>query len=215
MMPPSGTHRARLGHMPTSMSPQTVLAQRLRRLRERRGWSQEQLASRLADRGLVWQRTTVAKVEAGSRQVTVDELVAVAFVIGVSPAALVVPPEMLETLAVTPSNELDAGMVWHWIAGQQVLGGYPADAEGSGTIANWAAMLRFYDESAPDFVALAERRMPGLTEVTRQVATLQREVAYDTALWGDVAAARIGEIQKRLKQLLSNIPGEARLSSES
>jgi transcriptional regulator with XRE-family HTH domain len=61
----------------------------LRDQRDSRNWSQAHLAKLLSARGLSVYATTIAKVEAGERGATIDEIVAVADVFGVSVDALV------------------------------------------------------------------------------------------------------------------------------
>lgn len=63
---------------------------RLRAERERRDWTQGQLAELMAERtGVKAYGTTIAKLEAGDRAVQLDELVALANIFGVSLDALV------------------------------------------------------------------------------------------------------------------------------
>lgn len=63
--------------------------QRLRAERERRGWSQGELARRLIVLGVDCYTTTVAKVEAGTRSVRIDEIDALATVFGISVDVLI------------------------------------------------------------------------------------------------------------------------------
>lgn len=50
----------------------------LRQERERRSWSQAEVAKRLSDNGLQMYATTVAKIEAGERAVRIDEAAGIA-----------------------------------------------------------------------------------------------------------------------------------------
>ena len=59
-----------------SLRAQRNLAERVRLERERLGWTQESTAAHLAEVGCPIQTTAISKVEKGSREVTVDELVA-------------------------------------------------------------------------------------------------------------------------------------------
>lgn len=56
-----------------SQRPEERLGERMRALREGRGWSQRELAKRMQDRGLNWFQSTVGKTETGGRPVRVDE----------------------------------------------------------------------------------------------------------------------------------------------
>lgn len=63
----------------------TLVGRNLRRIRDERGWRQEDVALRCNDAGLEWRRSTVAAVEAGSRVLVLDEVVllALALLVGV------------------------------------------------------------------------------------------------------------------------------------
>lgn len=65
-----------------------VVGQRLRQVREALNWSQADLAAGMDGLGYAWHQTTVAKTEAARRPLRVDELVALAEVLGVSIDAL-------------------------------------------------------------------------------------------------------------------------------
>lgn len=72
-----------------SSFPKTVLAENLRRLRTEAGLSQEELADRA---GL--HRTYVSSVEGGHRNVTLENIFALAEALGTTPSALVrIPTE--------------------------------------------------------------------------------------------------------------------------
>lgn len=60
------------------MTPEQVMAQSLRALRESRQFSQERVAELMREAGYSWQQTTVAKTEAGARPIRVNEAVELA-----------------------------------------------------------------------------------------------------------------------------------------
>ncbi len=66
------------------MDPKKVFGQNVRRLRKRRGFSQEELAERA---GL--HRTYIGSVERGERNISLENIVALARALGVSLAELV------------------------------------------------------------------------------------------------------------------------------
>jgi transcriptional regulator with XRE-family HTH domain len=68
-----------------------LLGERVRALREARGWSQDTVAKRMASKGFSWRQTTVAKTEAADRPVRVNEAVALADLYGVDLDSLVRP----------------------------------------------------------------------------------------------------------------------------
>uniref|UniRef100_A0A7C4CD97 XRE family transcriptional regulator n=1 Tax=candidate division WOR-3 bacterium TaxID=2052148 RepID=A0A7C4CD97_UNCW3 len=63
--------------------PKSVVGRNIRRLREKRGWSQEKLAE-VAD----LDRTYVGRIERGEKNIGVDNLTILARALGVAPAAL-------------------------------------------------------------------------------------------------------------------------------
>lgn len=65
----------------------------MRELRQRRGLTAEQLAERMTEVGVPWNRGVVAKLETGRRQaVSVDELVGLSVVLDTAIAALLETP---------------------------------------------------------------------------------------------------------------------------
>jgi len=75
-------------------TPTQVVAQRVRELRTRHGWSAQALADRCADAGMPHLvRDVLANLEAGRREtVTIDEVMVLAYVLDVAPVDLFVPP---------------------------------------------------------------------------------------------------------------------------
>ncbi len=63
--------------------PEMLAAHLLKTGREELGMSQEQVATAMNDLGFSWRQTTVAKTEAATRPIRVNELVALAGVLGV------------------------------------------------------------------------------------------------------------------------------------
>jgi transcriptional regulator with XRE-family HTH domain len=57
---------------------ETAAALQVRKLREARGWSQEDVARRMVLYGYTWHRTAVAKTEAGTRPLGLNEAIALA-----------------------------------------------------------------------------------------------------------------------------------------
>lgn len=67
------------------LTPTRVVAERVRELRKRHGWTAEQLGEEMTRTGIKWDRYAVANLERGRRQsLTVDELAALASAFGVS-----------------------------------------------------------------------------------------------------------------------------------
>jgi transcriptional regulator with XRE-family HTH domain len=71
----------------------------LRKLREARGWSQREVSERMKPFGYDWQQTTVARIEAATRPLRLNELLDLAALFSVSLTDLLMPaggPESVE-----------------------------------------------------------------------------------------------------------------------
>ncbi|MFF9688979.1 helix-turn-helix domain-containing protein [Streptomyces sp. NPDC014623] len=88
--------------------------QAIARLREARGWDQQELADRLTLAGRQVSQPIVSRMEAGTRRIDVDDLVAVAEALQVSVAVLLPPataPAPPPAAAVVPARSEDPGPV--------------------------------------------------------------------------------------------------------
>ncbi len=202
--------------MDSPITPGAVVAARLVALRGSLLWSQEELARRMTAYGLPWSRTTVAKIENMSRQVSVDELVAVAFVLGVSPAALLTPTSWSATVQVTPNTQTHAVAAWRWITGSQQAGGALPDDVLSP--AEHEVLLQRYDEACPDFIRTAERRLPGLRRLVRTAsnatsAAAMPEPFVDSAY--ENAAASLELLAEDAAALAKRARSEAALAAKA
>lgn len=70
------------------------VAERIRRTREARKWSMEGLAKRMTDAGCPIAPSAIHKIENAGRRITVDELVALSRVFGISMSELVSDPDV-------------------------------------------------------------------------------------------------------------------------
>lgn len=104
-------------------TPVRTIAQRVKELRGRRGWTAAQLGERLAEQGVKWDRFTVAGLESGKRQnVSVVEFLALAEVLAVAPVHLLVPLDSAP-YEVTPQRVESADAVRMWMRGEKPLPG--------------------------------------------------------------------------------------------
>jgi transcriptional regulator with XRE-family HTH domain len=180
------------------LSPTRVVAKRVREVRERRRMTAAQLAEQMTRVGVPWKRGVVAKLESGLRgAVSVEELLALAYVLDVAPVHLLVPFEDEQPYQVTPTKVEQVGFVRDWIRGDWYLEGtdmrnffselpahefLPPDRPGGRPI--WAPdqlgtyaarlgrnpeWLRRFIEGAPTPDA------PGVEEARRLIAALESE----------------------------------------
>ncbi|MGW2292280.1 helix-turn-helix domain-containing protein [Streptomyces phaeochromogenes] len=93
------------------------------RLRKARGLSTHQLAQQLAESGRPIPQSGISRIESGARRVDVDDLVALAIALKVSPSALLLPlddaPE--KTIEVTGAGPVPADAAWDWMDGRRPL----------------------------------------------------------------------------------------------
>ncbi len=123
--------------------PSEVFAEQMRIQRERRGWTQRQLATRLSKLGLAVHQTKIGKWESGERRITLDEALAISVALDVSPAHMIAGSyseaglRRTERLrSVTATTPVSARQMRMWVRGQQSLWGQDEK--------------RYYTEVAPD-----------------------------------------------------------------
>jgi transcriptional regulator with XRE-family HTH domain len=105
-------------------TPGEIFAKRVREVRGKRGWKQEQLAERILElKGkdpalgqLNAQRVSVARTEKGERNPTIDDLFLFASALGVSPLELVLPDEDEDEVTLG-ARRIHAGFLHEWIIG--------------------------------------------------------------------------------------------------
>lgn len=100
-----------------------TVADNLARLRKVRGYSTRQLATELERKGRSVSPSGITRMEKGDRVITVDDLVALAAVFGVSPVSLLLPlTTTAETsVEITGGGTVDALRAWEWGIGRLPL----------------------------------------------------------------------------------------------
>lgn len=108
------------------LRPHRVIAERVAYLRRHTlGWSAQRLAEEMTSVGIPWDRSIVANFETGRRSgVSVEELFALADVLGVAPAHLMLPVDDEEAvIAVTPTRAAKTWQAREWLRGRMHLRG--------------------------------------------------------------------------------------------
>ena len=172
-------------------APSEILRHRLPQLRREQNLSQEQLAELMRAHGWTWVRSTVAKVESGDRQASIDEFISLAVVLGVPPIALLTLPTRAP-VQVTPTTMMTSENAWRWMTGDRtpgelVFGAIPPQ-EGSERVDEIVARVRRYDDAAPDFIVNAERKLPGLRRTSMVLSELQWIAGSAANMVGERAA---------------------------
>ena len=104
--------------------PGEVLARRVKEARERRGWTQGQLAEQVRALGYTLERPVVNRIEQGGTRagnVSVEDLLALAAALGLAPVNLLVPLEDEALYEVVPGVPVAARLARAWIRGEVLL----------------------------------------------------------------------------------------------
>lgn len=100
--------------------PSEVFRARLREVRRLRGWTQADLASALTRAGVDLGESAVVRMERGIRGVSLDEAIAIATVLGVSPLHMMVPLDD-NGAQLTPRLAVSTVDARAWLRGQRPL----------------------------------------------------------------------------------------------
>jgi hypothetical protein len=161
-----------------------VIAREVRRHRDRRRLSAQQLADRTAEFGMAIPRNVLANLESGRRDtITVAEVLVLAGVLGVSPMELICPVGYDEEIEILPGREMDPLKASRWLDGQRIL-------DVTGPTAN----LRVPSLGEESGISLVEQHAAVLDEVYKhdgQVVRAERDldVARTTVSMTEAAAA--------------------------
>jgi transcriptional regulator with XRE-family HTH domain len=99
-----------------------MIAREIRRHRDRRKLSAQQLADLTAEFGMPIPRNVLANLESGRRDtITVAEVLVLAAVLGVSPMELICPAGYDDEIELLPARKMDPLQASRWIDGELVL----------------------------------------------------------------------------------------------
>lgn len=183
-----------------------VIADRVRELREQKGWTQAKLAEEMAEAGMTrWKRATVVNLEkrgrasraqggsAGRDAVTVQELITLAYVLDVNPNALLLHPLAVGFAELPPFGYVPYKVAWNWLDGRAPLN-TPEDDEDGWTAAEFQRKARPPDRWRINPRTKAGRELleqAGVTVRTVQ-EMLERNKARE-AREGDPEVVELGE----------------------
>ena len=100
--------------------PSKVFRGRVKEARKARGWTQRDLAAALEKVDVKIDASNITRLESGSRTVTLDEVIAIAVVLGVSPLHLIVPLDD-NGAQLTPALTVTTQEARAWLRGQTPL----------------------------------------------------------------------------------------------
>jgi len=136
-------------------------------IRTRQNLLYTQVSARLKEIGREIPPLAVRRIEDGERHVTVDDLVALASVLGVSPVTLLMPAssEHSELVGTAGSSQpIDAERYWDWLLADSPL------AAGS-----TRAQVEFQTRSLPSWKSL---RIPGITGYPEPDDTAEKSIRW-------------------------------------
>lgn len=177
---------------PSDLQPSEALAQRLKALRQRQGFSAQDVADRVREAGGSLDRNAVSKIEGGRRGVSLDEAFVLALVLNVAPVHLFVP--VTEQAMQVGKWTLPASRVREWVRGR-----YPLPSQDS------RRYLTEVPDEEWDAVAAAQgRRQATPEEVIEffegpEMAERARDVAAERA-------AQSGEVESPIMGIPPRVP---------
>lgn len=118
-----GCNSSNMGTQAVARGPLGLaVAANVRGVRERRRLTMRQLADRLGELGRPMQPSGIAKIEARDRRVDVDDLVALAVALNVSPARLLLrDADAEDEVRLLEAVTVPAWSAWQWGTGQHAL----------------------------------------------------------------------------------------------
>lgn len=138
--------------------------------------SYAELSRKLADMGREIPPLGLRRIESGERKVDVDDVVALALALDVSPLALLLPVEASSLVA--QGDQYDAMRIWDWARGHRALAGDPLTFMRDSNPLDWAKLDGLGDELG---AALLSTRAFN-DAVTRQTMTSAASAADDLVL---------------------------------
>ncbi|WP_322984632.1 helix-turn-helix transcriptional regulator [Streptomyces sp. S584] len=166
-----------------------TVAVNVKRLRDARRLTIYALSGALGEAGRPITPSAVAKIEKQQRQVTVDDLAALAVVFNVSPAALLLPMAEDEEIEVTGGGTVRAATAWAWANSQRPLGLTPGREE--------TDLLEYQLYSLPQRVRSVRQHPAGRAldavqhDVTRLVSSARIIAEGSSRFDEDLDAARV------------------------
>lgn len=188
------------------------VAKNVAALREARHLTRQAVADRMNAVGRQLIATAIDKIERSSRRVDVDDLVALAVALDVSPNRLLLAPgaddsERIDITAEVSASEAEA---WRWASGEQRLPRLPFEVldKRSGAFADLADVERFRIESRPHDPpkrvtgAEIEPHLKELSDLARHLREVEKRTALPrSAILDHIAESPIEKVASYLDAL--------------
>jgi transcriptional regulator with XRE-family HTH domain len=160
-----------------------TFTQAMREERERRRWSQAELARRVTDLGHPLDNSRLSRLESGQvKKVTLDDAIAIAAALDVPPLSLLMPayPEDVE---LAPKLHLPRGFAVGWMKGQ-----IPLSREGVDSYRAAARDIR--DAPSVSHLVALEGRSPSFDRAREMLEAMAERERRDLHDFEEAAAAR-------------------------
>jgi transcriptional regulator with XRE-family HTH domain len=189
-----------------------VIAEQVRRARNRHGWSVRQLAEKCAELGgasltqaslnNIERGLTGTAGSRGGRAVTVQELLILARVLGLPPLLFVFPVGHRETAAVLPGEEPDAWAAAKWFTGEAR---YPSELVAGGDHDGRTGLHDWYDDPEIGWETGAApvqllRQHDRQVEQWYEATDLARLLATTTKSFEDMVTKLRARAEERIRQ---------------
>lgn len=147
------------------------VGERVRIVRRERGLTQDELSARLAQLDRPMPTASIGRLESGDRRVDVDDLMALAYALDVSPLSLLLPFTEMPSEEFAPAGvgrSMDALTAWAWAAGAE-----PHWYESGNPDSQMSAWSDFRSMSHPSWLQLDA----GLNERFYELPWIKRRMA--------------------------------------
>jgi transcriptional regulator with XRE-family HTH domain len=98
-------------------SPSQVFAERTREVRDRRRWSQQDLADRLSELGAPLDRAGIARLENGNRGISLDDAITLTVALGAQFMHMIIPLNRNAEMALAPALTVRSSEARQWFRG--------------------------------------------------------------------------------------------------
>lgn len=176
------------------------VARNLRSIRQERGLSYAEMARRLAaiDHPII--DTGLLKIEKEERRVDVDDLIALAVVLGVTPSTILFPREADDSaVELAPGVSHPASAVWSWADGDGPLPPGPGEAGQHEPGAQWQRSADFQRHARPH--GGNPEPPPPMIQAIYELLTLWN-IAYKDWANPETWRMRVGALDRAAKRLM-------------
>ncbi|MFI6105803.1 helix-turn-helix domain-containing protein [Streptomyces sp. NPDC051310] len=173
------------------------IAREVRRYRQKKGLSAQQLSDRTVELGMPIQRSVLANLESGRRTtVTVAEVLVLAAALGVPPGVLIFPVGFAQHCENLPGSFPEPIWAIEWLSGRAILGEEEVEEYAESPL----GLIRTHEERMEYLMRAIRRR-----DQAREEFSQQSEEDGDALRRYDLAMAELKEIGEQMRRLNESI----------